>query len=151
LIGGDEMVTKAKSIVDRVISAEELATIAEDKKEAKRLAREFDYFIAEAPLMPLIGKRLGVVLGPRGKMPKPIPPGSDPKPMVDNLRRSVFVRSRDRSTFHAPVGNEKMSPEQIAENIDMVIRRVSAKLERGMMNIDSAYVKTSMGPAVRVI
>ena len=44
-----------------------------------------------------------------------------------------------------------MTPEQIAENIDTVIRRVESVLESGAMNIHSVYVKTTMGPAVRVI
>ncbi|HDN95712.1 MAG TPA: 50S ribosomal protein L1, partial [Thermoplasmatales archaeon] len=39
----------------------------------------------------------------------------------------------------------------IAENIEAVLSRVESKLERGRMNIKSAYVKTTMGKAIRVI
>ncbi|HUV24770.1 MAG TPA: 50S ribosomal protein L1 [Methanomassiliicoccales archaeon] len=151
VFGSDELVTKAKNVANRVITPEELGTIADDKKEAKKIANEFDYFIAEAPLMPTIGKRLGIVLGPRGKMPKPIPPGADPKPIIDNLTRSISIRSKDKMTFHAPVGNAEMDPELIADNIDSVIKRVASRLERGTMNIASAYVKTTMGPAEKVM
>jgi large subunit ribosomal protein L1 len=101
--------------------------------------------------MPTIGKRLGIVLGPRGKMPKPIPPGADPKPMIDNLRRSVPVRSRDRLTFHTAVGTTDMPPEEIADNIEQIVKRLSTKLEKGTMNIRSAFVKTTMGPSEKVI
>lgn len=151
VIGSDELAMKARGIADRVITPEELGTIADDKKEAKKVANEFDYFIAEAPLMPTIGKRLGIVLGPRGKMPKPIPPGSDPKLMIENLNKSVSVRSKDKMTFHAPVGNVEMPPEEIAENIDSIIKRITSRLERGTMNIASAYVKTTMGPAEKLM
>ena len=151
VIGSDEMAMKSREVADRVITPEELGTIADDKKEAKKVANDYDYFIAEAPLMPTIGKRLGIVLGPRGKMPKPVPPGADPKPMIDNLNRSISIRSKDKMTFHAAVGNVEMAPEDIAENIESVIKRVSSKLERGTMNIASAYVKTTMGPAEKVI
>ena len=151
VIGSEELGMKAKNVADRIITPEELGTIADDKKEAKKVANEFDYFIAEAPLMPTIGKRLGIVLGPRGKMPKPIPPGADPKPMIDNLSKSVSIRSKDKMTFHAPVGNVEMDPEEIAENIDSVIKRVASRLERGTMNIASAYVKTTMGPAEKLM
>jgi large subunit ribosomal protein L1 len=151
VIGSGEMLLKAKDVADRVVSVEELGTIADDKKQAKKMATEFEYFIAEAPLMPTIGKRLGIVLGPRGKMPKPIPPGADPKPMIDNLRRSVPVRSRDRLTFHTAVGTTDMPPEEIADNIEQIVKRLSTKLEKGTMNIRSAFVKTTMGPSEKVI
>ncbi len=151
VIGSGEMLLKAKDVADRVVSGEELGTIADDKKQAKKMATEFEYFIAEAPLMPTIGKRLGIVLGPRGKMPKPIPPGADPKPMIDNLRKSVPVRSRDRSTFHTAVGTTDMTPEEIADNIEQIVKRLSTKLEKGTMNIRSAFVKTTMGPSEKVI
>jgi large subunit ribosomal protein L1 len=151
VIGSGEMLLKAKDVADRVVSVEELGTIADDKKQAKKMATEFEYFIAEAPLMPTIGKRLGIVLGPRGKMPKPIPPGADPKPMIDNLRRSVPVRSRDRLTFHTAVGTTDMPPEEIADNIEQIVKRLSTKLEKGTMNIRSAFVKTTMGPSEKGI
>jgi len=151
VIGGGELAMKAKNVADLVITPEEIGTIADDKKQAKKIANSTDYFIAEAPLMAVVGKRLGIVLGPRGKMPKPIPPGADPTGMVDNLRKSVTVRTKDRKTFHVPVGTVNMPPEQIADNIEIILKRVSLKLEKGMANIASAYVKTSMGPAERIL
>ncbi|MDI3483165.1 MAG: large subunit ribosomal protein [Candidatus Methanomethylophilaceae archaeon] len=151
VIGGGELALKAKNVADLVITPEELGAIADDKKEAKRIANSVDYFIAEAPLMPTVGKRLGTVLGPRGKMPKPIPPGADPTGMIDSLRRSVTIRTKDKKTFHAPVGTVDMDPEDIADNIETVLKRVEARLEKGKSNIASSYVKTTMGPAVRVV
>ncbi|MGI5938128.1 MAG: 50S ribosomal protein L1, partial [Methanoculleus thermophilus] len=52
---------------------------------------------------------------------------------------------------HAKVGSASMDPAAIAENIDVILRRVESVLESGAMNIHSVYVKTTMGPAVRVI
>jgi large subunit ribosomal protein L1 len=151
VIGGSELVQKAKATADRVMTADELGKVADDKKQAKKMAGEFDYFIAEASLMPVVGKRLGIVLAPRGKMPKPIQPGADPRPIIENLRKTVSVKSKDRKTFHAPVGTIEMPPEQIAENIDMILKKLTGKLERGAMNIGSVWVKTTMGPAERVM
>jgi large subunit ribosomal protein L1 len=151
VIGGGELVQKAKDVADVTITADELQTIADDKKQAKKLANDIDYFIAEAPMMALVGKRLGIVLGPRGKMPKPIAPGLDPTAMINGLRNSVSVRTKDRMTFHAPVGTVEMTPEQIADNIEAILKRVELKLEKGRMNIASAYIKTTMGPSERLI
>ena len=151
VIGGGELVQKAKDVADVVITADELQAIADDKKQAKKLANSVDYFIAEAPMMGVVGKRLGTVLGPRGKMPKPIAPGADPAAMIDGLRKSVTIRTKDRKTFHAPVGSVDMSAEEIAENVDLILKRVELHLEKGKHNIASAYVKTTMGPSERVL
>ncbi len=145
-----ETALKAKECADLVISPEEIDKLAENKRKARKMANEYDFFLAEAPLMARIGKSLGVILGPRGKMPKPVPPGGDPCPMVNNLKRTVRMRSRDKRTFHVSVGTKDMDTEKIAENIEEVLKRLERKLERGYQNIDSVYVKTTMGPAVRI-
>lgn len=151
VFGSGELAIKAKKVADLVITPEEIEDLADNKKEAKKIANEHVFFIAEAPLMPTIGKKLGVVLGPRGKMPKPIPPSADPEPLVNNLRKTVRIRSKDKRTFHAPVGTKDMSPEDLAENVDVIMKRLIGKLVRGKMNIQSVYVKTTMGKAVRLL
>jgi len=151
VFGSSEMAVKAKGIADVIVQPEEIEDIAKDKAKAKKFARANDFFIAEAPLMPTIGKRLGIILAPRGKMPKPVPPGSDPKPAIEKLRTSVSVRTRDKKTFHLAIGTKDMSPEQLADNLDAVLKRITSKLERGKMNIRSAYIKTTMGPSFKVI
>jgi large subunit ribosomal protein L1 len=145
-----ELAVKAKKVADLVIPPEEIEKIAGDKRRARKLATEYSFFLAEAPLMPTIGKTLGQVLGPRGKMPRALAPHADPTATVNNLRNAVRVRSRDKPTFHAPVGTEAMSAEDLADNAFLVLERVQGKLERGKQNLGSVYVKTSMGPAVRV-
>jgi large subunit ribosomal protein L1 len=142
---------KAKESGAFVISPEELDELAKDKRRARKIAKEYDFFIAEAPLMPEIGKKLGPILGPRGKIPQPIPPLSDPTPVIERLKKSVKIRTRDRPTFHAPVGRRDMDPEKIAENAMEILKIVENKYENASQNVKSVYVKTTMGPAVRVI
>ena len=146
-----EGASKAKDVADVVIQPEQFEDLQKDKRAFKKTANEMNYFLAEAPLMAQIGKTLGVVLGPRGKMPRPMPPGADPSGQIDQLRSTIKVRSKDKKSFHCVVGSEALSAEQIAENIEAILKRVEPKLEHGRMNIDSLYVKTSMGPSVRVI
>ncbi len=151
VFGSGELALKAKKAADLVILSEEIDTLVEDKRKAKQMVIEHDFFIAEAPLMPIIGKRLGIYLGTRGKMPKPIPPQADPVPIINNLRKTVRLRSKERKTFHVPIGIKDMKPEELAENLEVILKRLEEKLERGRMNIDSIYVKTTMGPSVRVV
>jgi large subunit ribosomal protein L1 len=150
VFGSPELLQKVKGVADVVVASNQIDDFAKDKKTAKKMVGQVDFFLAEAPLMPTIGKRLGVVLGPRGKMPRPVPPGSDPTNLVNALKRSIRVRSKGNRTFHAAVGTRGMKPEQIAQNVDAVLNRIVGKLERGRTNIESVYVKTTMGPAVRL-
>ena len=151
IFASGELALKSKGKVNLIIKPEEIEDLAKDKKKFKKITDEYDFFIAEAPLMPTIGKTLGVVLGPRGKMPKPVPPHIDITGIVKNLRQTIRIRSKANKTFHAIAGKEEMKKEQIAENIDTIIKRLESKLERGRMNIRSIHVKTTMGPSVRII
>lgn len=147
VIASPEMLGKVRGVADVLIPGSELDDAV---KNAKRLVGSVDFFLAEAPLMPTIGKRLGTVLGPRGKMPRPLAPGSDPTNLIRALQRSVRVRSKGNRTFHAAVGTRSMEPTQLAQNVDAVLTRIVGKLERGRTNVESVYVKTTMGPAVRL-
>ncbi|MCX8206562.1 MAG: 50S ribosomal protein L1 [Methanothrix sp.] len=143
---------KAKSAgADYVIPPEELKLLGENRKNARKLADEYDFFIAETQFMPVIGKTLGPILGKRGKMPMPLPPNADVAQMVTRLKNIVRIRSRDRPTFHIAVGRRDMDARQLAENIESVITKLEQTLKDGRHNLKSVYVKTTMGPAVRVI
>ena len=93
---------------------------------------------------------LGVVLGPRGKMPRPVPPVADPGAIAKGLKDVAIVRSRDKVTFHTVIGTREQSLDALTQNGIEVWKRVTSKLERGSGNIRSFYVKTSMGPSIQV-
>ncbi|MEF8781076.1 MAG: 50S ribosomal protein L1 [Haloferacaceae archaeon] len=145
-----ETAVRAREVADEVLDSDDLEELGDDDDAAKDLADDTDFFVAEANLMQDIGRYLGTVLGPRGKMPTPLQPDDDVVETVNRMKNTVQLRSRDRRTFHTRVGAEDMSAEEIADNIDVIIRRLEADLEKGPLNIDSVYVKTTMGPAVEV-
>jgi large subunit ribosomal protein L1 len=146
-----ETAVRAEDVAEEVLDSDDLADLGDDDNEAKDLAEDTDFFLAEESMMQDIGRYLGTVLGPRGKMPNPISPDDDVVELVERLKNSVQIRSGDRRTFHTRVGAEDMSAEEIADNIDVIIRRLEASLEKGPLNLDDIYVKTTMGPAVEVV
>ena len=145
-----ETALQAEQVADDVLGGDDLADLGDDQDAAKTLAEETDFFLAEAGMMPDIGRHLGTVLGPRGKMPTPLQPDDDVVEVVERMTNSVQLRSRDRRTFHTRIGANDMEIGDLADNIDTVLRRLHADLEKGPFNIDSVYVKTTMGPAVEV-
>jgi large subunit ribosomal protein L1 len=148
---GDLAIKSQSGGADLVISPEDIDKMSGDRKLIRSTTRDIDFFIAEAPLMPSIGKSFGPILGPKGKMPDPIPSSADPTPIINRLKRTVKVRTKDKTTFHSLVGNLSMSVEDIAANIEALLSTVESKLQNGTQNIASVYVKTTMGPAVRLM
>jgi len=151
VIATGELALKAKKAgADMIIDNSELEELATDKKRRKKLANDYGVFIAEAPLMPLIGKTLGSTLGPRDKMPKPVPPSADIKTQIERSKKTITLRLRGQPVLQCTVGTEDLKDEQIVENVGTVIRRLEGKLKRGLKNITSIYLKTTMGKPVKV-
>jgi large subunit ribosomal protein L1 len=151
VIATGEMAFKAKNAgASLVIERAALEALVGDKKKQKDIAKNYDLFIAEAPLMPLVGKSLGASLGPRGKMPTPVPPNANIEEQIERHRKIVFVRMRGQPVLQCRVGREDMADKEIAENVQAIVRRIEVKLKRGIKNFKSVYLKTSMGSAVKV-
>jgi large subunit ribosomal protein L1 len=151
VIASGELALKAKKAnADHVIERAELEGYAGKKRDLRKIANSYDLFIAEAPLMPLVGKVLGPVLGPRGKMPIPVPPTADIVGLRAKHRKTIVVKMRNQPILQCRVGSENMKEEEIADNIQTVLRVIEGKLKRGMKNIKVAYIKTSMGEPVSI-
>ncbi len=141
----------AKKLGLDVISGEQLEELAKSPREARKVAKRYDSFIAAAPLMPKIGRYLGRYLGPRNKMPQVVPPTmTNLEPILNRLKRTIRVQLKNNPVVHAPVGTEDMDEDKLAENAEAVLNAVMGKLERGENQVKSVYIKTTMGPAVKV-
>lgn len=151
VIATGELALKAKKAgADLVLGKSELEGLVTDKKRQKQLANNYEIFISEAPMMPLVGRTLGSILGPRGKMPKPVPPTADIKAQIAKWQKNVNLRIRNQPVLQCAVGTEAMKDEEIAENISAVLKRIESKLKRGVKNISSIYLKTTMGSPVKI-
>ena len=152
VIAGGDLAIRAKNAgADLVIGREDLDKLGREKKEARKIAQSYDFFVAEAPLMPQVGKSLGQMLGPRGKMPTPVPPTAPIDEIIKRQRRNVRLKMKDQPVIQVRVGTEDMADDVLVQNIQTVISRLEAKLEKGSKNISSVAVKTTMGPLVKVV
>ena len=150
VFGERELARRARDAgADLVLERMDIEALQRERKRAKKLADEFHFFLAQANFMVMIGKALGPVLGPRGKMPKPIPPTVDPKPLIERLKKTLKVRTKDQPILHAHIGVENMSDEELAANARAVLDAVEHRLE-GLSKVRSIHLKTTMGKPVRV-
>lgn len=150
VIADGELAHQAKKVADRVITKEELTELAKDKTAAKKIVNSIEFFIAQADMMPLVGKHLGAILGPRGKMPKPVPVNAPIAPVVERLRKTIRLRTKDNPVVHAIVGTEEMEDKLLVQNVEAVMQYLERKLENGYNDIRSAYLKTTMGNGVKL-
>jgi large subunit ribosomal protein L1 len=134
-----------------VINKERLEELGKNRAEAKKLANTYDFFVAQADLMPTVGRFLGPVLGPRKKMPKPIPASANPEVILGRLKSTVKIRVKDQPLIQSIVGSEDMAAAEIAENIDAVMDVLDRNLEQGSKQIKAMYLKTTMGPVTKVM
>lgn len=140
-----------KAGADLVIDKEQLEAYGKNRAEAKKVANTYDFFVAQSDLMPTVGRFLGPVLGPRKKMPKPIPASANPEVILGRLKSTVKIRVKDQPIIQSIVGSEDMTEAQIAENVDAVLDVLDRNLEKGQKQIKALYIKTTMGPVTRVI
>jgi len=147
---GDLALRARRAGADAVVEPAELDQLATDKKAAKNALKDYDVFVAEAPMMPTVGRVAGPILGPRGKMPTPVPPQAPIDNIIERERRTVVLRSRDKPFVHCIVGKEEMIDDDVAQNIEAVITNLTGATKRGFANIRSVFLKLTMGDTVKV-
>jgi large subunit ribosomal protein L1 len=152
---GTELFEQAKKVCDMAVNQEQFLSYAKDKKALKKLAEEYDFFIAQANIMADVAKTFGRVLGPRNKMPNPkagcvVPPSANLKPLYEKLQSRVRVMSNKNQNWlvQCAVASEGMKDELIIKNIMTVYNSLLANLAGHVNNYKKGYVKLTMGPAV---
>lgn len=152
VIADGELIVQAKDAgVDLVINKADLEELGKDRKAAKELVNSIDFFVAQADMMPLVGRFLGPILGPRNKMPKPVPANIKLEPLLERLQNTVKVGIKQQPSIQIIVGSQDMTDEEIAENIETVLTILDRQLDKGRNQIKSMFIKTTMGPTVRAI
>jgi len=129
-----------------VVNPKGIEDAGKDKKKAKQLVNQTDFFLSEAKLMPVVGKNLGKILAPRGMMPKPVV--ADVEKIVKGYKNAVRIVVNKQPIIHTVVGSEAMKDEDITENIKAFVDFLKTKLPRGKNNIKSIYLKLTMGKPV---
>jgi len=146
VMASGDMGLKAKSAkADRVIDNDELNRLAANKRESRNMINSFDFFLADTKLMPVVGKVLGQILGPRGKMPIPVPFNAPIESFLERFRSSVRVKVKNSLSMSCKIGDETMEDSDLALNANAVVSAVEKKLPNGDKNIRRIMVKTTMG------
>ncbi len=147
-----DMGQKAKEAkADAVVGSEELDRFAANKRASRKFINKYDFFLADTQIMPVVGKVLGQLLGPRGKMPTPVPFNASIESFLQRFRSSIKVRSRASLAMSCKIGDESMENADLAINAHAVLSAVEKKLPSGEKNLKRVIIKTTMGKPVKQI
>jgi len=127
----------------------------DDKKSLKKLADEYDYFIAQANLMPKVAAAFGKVLGTKGKMPNPklgcvVPANANLKLLVEKLNSTIRLAAKKGTNLQAMVGKDDQPDEQIIDNVLTVYQAVLKQLPNEGQNIKDVMLKLTMSKPERL-
>lgn len=120
-----------------------------DKNKIKNLIKKYDFFIAQASLMPKVASSFGRALGPAGKMPSPqlgIITNADDKiinELKTRINNSIKIKVKEAS-IKIGVGKENMKDEDIIENINSIYNTIVKNMPRDKENIKNIEVKFTM-------
>ncbi len=150
VVASGDLGLKAKSAnADRVVDGIEVNKVGANKRESRKLINGYDFFLSDTSLMATVGKTLGQFMGPRGKMPTPVPFNAPIDSILERFRSSIRVRLRNSLSLACKIGDETMSDEDLIANANAVISLVEKKLPSGDKNIKKIMIKTTMGKLIK--
>jgi large subunit ribosomal protein L1 len=145
---------KKSDAVSLILSKESIEQVT--PKEMKKYAKEHDFFIASAKLMPLVAAKLGKILGSTGKMPDPKlgsvlmqEQESVLKEAVEKLEKTIKIKAKEKS-LKIPLAKESMTDNQIIENLDKTFKTILTALPKKELNIRNVTIKFTMSKAIKV-
>jgi large subunit ribosomal protein L1 len=151
VVGSGDLGTRArKAQIDKIIEQDQLDRLGTNKREARKVVRAYDFFLSDTSLMAAVGRSLGQFLGPRGKMPTPLPYGAPIESIATRMRSSVRARAKNQLNVSTRIGDEKMDDSHLALNANAVIAAIEKKLPQGEKNISNALIKFSMGKSAKL-
>ena len=149
MASGDMGLKAKKAKADRVMNGDEVNALGGKKRESRKFINKYDFFLADTKLMPVVGKVLGQLLGPRGKMPTPVPFNAPIDSFLERFRSSIRVRVKNALSAACKIGDESMEDEDIVSNANAVINAIEKKLPNGDKNIKKIIVQTTMGKPIK--
>jgi large subunit ribosomal protein L10Ae len=131
-------------------SVEDLKKMNKNKKEVKKLAEGFDFFLASESVIKQIPRLLGPGLNKAGKFPAPISHSDDILERISEQKATIKFQLKKVLCLGVAVGHVSMSEDELTANIMLSINFLVSLLKKNWQNVRSLFIKSSMGKPVRV-
>jgi len=131
LIGDAKHLEEAKGLDIDVYDLEGLKKFNKEKKPIKKWAKKYSVLLATDNLVKKIPTVLGPILNRIGMFPQVVTHNESLRSQVDNTRASIKFQLKKVTCMAVAVGHEKMTEEQLRQNIMMAINFLVSLLKKG--------------------
>jgi|TARA_B110000208_G_C11740143_1_gene419591 large subunit ribosomal protein L10Ae len=128
-------------------SEADLKKFNKNKKQVKKLAKQFHAFLASDTLIKLIPRLLGPWLNRAGKFPGRLETDDDIAEKVQEIQKTIKFQMKKVLCMNAPIGTVDMSEEDVVRNVNLSVNFLVSLCKKGWQNVKCIYVKSTMGPA----
>lgn len=150
ILGDEQHCDQAKSLGLEFRSVEDLKKLNKGKKEVKKLAKQYDAFLASESVIKQIPRLLGPGLNKAGKFPSPISHADDMAAKVEELKATIKFQLKKVLCLGTAIGHVSMSEDQLVTNTMMSVNFLVSLLKKNWQNVKSLFIKSTMGKPVRL-
>merc|ERR1712055_173835 len=132
------------------MNVDDLKKLNKNKKLVKKLAKKYDAFLASESLIKQIPRLLGPGLNKAGKFPTLLQHGDNIDARVNDLKSTIKFQMKKVLCLNVAVGNVKMAEDELIYDIHLAINFLVSLLKKHWQNVRSLYIKSTMGPSIRL-
>ncbi|MEW5298775.1 MAG: hypothetical protein WDW38_000484 [Sanguina aurantia] len=129
-------------------AVEDLKKLNKNKKLVKKLAQQYQAFLASDSVIKQIPRLLGPGLNKAGKFPSPINKALEEQ--VAETKASIKFQLKKVLCLGVAVAHVGMSEAEIRTNINYSINFLVSLLKKNWQNVRCLYIKTTMGKPIRI-
>jgi len=146
VLGDEQHIDEANSHQVPAMSADDLKKLNKNKKLVKKLAKQYDAFLASDALIKQIPRLLGPGLNKAGKFPTLISHGENMPGKVDELKSTIKFQMKKVLCLAVAIGHVGMTSDELASNISLAVNFLVSLLKKNWQNVRSLHIKSTMGP-----
>merc|ERR1711953_80241 len=150
LLGDQQHIDEAKAAGIPAMSADDLKKLNKDKKKVKKLAAQYDAFLASDTLIKQIPRLLGPGLNKAGKFPTLVTHSDNLQAKIADLKATIKFQMKKVLCLSVAVGNVGMTEEELVQNIHLAMNFLVSLLKKHWQNVKSLHIKSTMGPVQRL-
>jgi len=152
ILGDAKHEAEAKAAKLPIMIADDLKKLNKSKKLIKKLANQYDAFLASASLIRQIPRIMGPGLNKAGKFPSVLGNNDDLTSKVDDQKATVKFQLKSKKTIcmGVAIANVGMTENEIFRNITDAVNYMVSLLGKNWQQVKRLYIKSTMGKSHRI-